>query len=313
MSRFAIGVDIGGTKIKCILMDAKGNVRRSETIKTEVEKGFLCIEEQILQIINKLRKGLNVEGVGVGIPGQVDATGERVLSAHNLNWQNIPLKERWEKYLSLKVGITNDVRAATLGEWYQGAGRGCDDFICLFLGTGVGGGIVSGGHLITGNTNGAGEIGHMIVHDHGPLCTCGNSGCLEAVAGGWAIKKRAEENESNQFLLEKCRERKENITGKLVTECALAGDPVSIKIMQEAYQAIEIAVISLVNVFNPLKIIIGGGLSLGMPYLCDDLKKTVTKRALKINRELVQIVPAKLKENAGAIGAAQFVWNLCST
>lgn len=308
MSPFAIGIDIGGTKIHCALVNLQGKIVKSETIKTEVTKGFLFIEKEILRTIDRLCEGLQIRGLGVGIPGQLDKEGEVVLSASNLEWENIPLKERWEKATSLKVCMTNDVRAATLGEWYYGEGAGCEDFICVFLGTGVGGGIVSGGHLITGGRNGAGEIGHMIVDDQGPLCTCGNRGCLEAFAGGWAIKKRAKENENNQFLLQKCRKTKENITGKIVTECALMGDSMSIKIIQEAYQALGIAMTGLVNVFNPLKIIIGGGLSLGMPDLCDYLKQIVKKRALKINQDQVQIVPAKLEKNAGVIGAAQLVF-----
>jgi glucokinase len=195
-AEWAIGVDLGGTKIDVAQVDNTGKVHARLRMSTDVKNGPGAVETQILHAVNDLC-GKNFTsapvGIGIGVAGQVEPDTGVVRFAPNLNWHNLPLLSNIQNALQLSGIATNDVRAATWGEWLYGAGRGCDDFVCLFVGTGIGGGIVSGGRILSGHNNTAGELGHLIVDINGPVCYCGNRGCLEAFAGGRALARRTRE------------------------------------------------------------------------------------------------------------------------
>jgi glucokinase len=194
MEKAAIGVDLGGTKVEVAYVDRAGRIRRRLQQPTDVQGGPERIMAQIAGMGHKLRQEeaeLIPVGVGVGVAGQITADTGVVRFSPNLNWQEVPLKDNLKAVLGLPVVVTNDVRAATWGEWLHGAGRAVEDLICLFIGTGIGGGVVSGGRVLSGASNTAGELGHITIDLHGPACTCGNRGCLEALAGGWAMARRA--------------------------------------------------------------------------------------------------------------------------
>lgn len=314
MKKWAIGIDIGGTKIEIGVVDESGEIIRSQQIFTAVSKGPLFIQNQLIDIIHSLSTDFSPVGIGIGIPGQMDPENEIILFAKNLNWVNEPLKNYLSKKLGLDVFITNDVKAATLGEWRYGAGIECDDFVCLFIGTGIGGGIVSGGKLLNGSTNTAGEFGHMITSPQGPLCSCGSWGCLEAQASGWALQKQAQEMVKydpfyGKILVQKCGGQIELITGKMVTEAAAAGDLLSKQLMKQAYHALSLACVNIVNILNPSKLIIGGGLSKGMPDLLPYLLNEIQKSALKPAQNKIQVIRSKLMNNAAIVGAAQLVFD----
>lgn len=308
---WTIGVDLGGTKIETALVDDKGQILERERHPTPVDLGPDEVQMQIVSMVSYLlnKAPSGVTAVGVGVAGQIEAGTGTVTFAPNLQWQNVPLQANLKKALDLPVVVINDVRAATWGEWLDGAGRGCDDLVCLFVGTGIGGGVVSGGRMLTGSSNTAGELGHMTVDLHGPPCTCGNRGCLEALAGGWAIARRArqavsEESTAGAKLLDLVGNHPESITAQLVIQAAQAGDSLAVDVLKEATQALIAGCVGLVNGFNPARLILGGGVIQGLPQLTEWIEQGVLLRALKAACIDLQVLPALLQNDAGVIGAA---------
>jgi Transcriptional regulator/sugar kinase len=188
-----IGVDVGGTKMTAALANRDGKIVKLLRIQTRREEGaeggFKAICEMVKSLLNEAQtQGLSVGKIGVGFGGPVDfERGTVYLSHHVPGWENFPLKAELERYFGVPVTVDNDANAGTLGEWMFGAGKGVNDLLYVNIGTGIGGGIVSGGKLVRGWRNLAGEIGHMTVKPDGPTCTCGRKGCLEALASGSAI------------------------------------------------------------------------------------------------------------------------------
>jgi glucokinase len=196
-----------------------------------------------------------------------------------------------------------------LGEWLYGAGRGYDDLVCVFVGTGIGGGIVSDGKVISGCGNAAGEVGHMTIDLRGPVCTCGKRGCWEALAGGWAIARRAQEamrsaSDPESLILELAGGKPENITAKTVSKALQVGDPLAREIVEDVVAALIAGAVNLVNIINPCRLIIGGGVIEGMPMLLERIQEGVQKYALRAVTEKLKIVPSVLGSDAGIVGAA---------
>lgn len=306
-----IGIDLGGTKIDIGVVDAAGKILRRELIKTS-KIGPEAVVDDIYEAVQKLiQKNEHLEAAGVGMAGQIDSKTGNVHFAPNLGWNHFPLGSDLAKKLQIPVKVTNDVRAAAWGEWLYGAGRGSKDLICLFIGTGIGAGIVSDGKMLIGNSNAAGEVGHMTIDLNGPLCSCGNRGCFEAFAGGWAIARRAKEIisydsvEGKKFLdLIGCEV--DQVTGRHVIEAYQQKSPLAKKVIEEVKEALIAGVANLVNAFNPEKIILGGGIITGAPFFIDVIREGVPKRALKATSENLQVVRAELKGDAGVIGAGAF-------
>lgn len=308
--KWAVGIDLGGTKINVAEIDSSGKIIEKQRLSTDVQGGPEAIINQIIDAVKKLEKIENSTpvGIGIGVPGQVDNVTGSVHFAPNLFWYNVPIRKELEKALNLPVVVTNDVRAATWGEWVHGAGKGCKDMICLFMGTGIGGGIVSGGHMLQGTSNSAGELGHMTIDLNGPSCTCGNWGCMEAFAAGWAIARQAEKAmianpEEGNFLEKLVEEKGEAINAKIVFEAYRKGDPLATKIVNNVIQAVIAGCIGIVNAFNPQKLIMGGGLLDGLPELTELVGQGIRERALSIASEPLQVVHSHLKNDAGVIGA----------
>jgi glucokinase len=240
--------------------------------------------------------------------GQIEKYNGIVRFAPNLGWRNVPLGAMLEEALVLPVEVTNDVRAATYGEWLYGAGQGVDDLICLFVGTGVGGGIVSGGKLLEGCDNSAGELGHLTIMTDGRQCHCRNRGCLEAYAGGWAIAERAQEAvridlKAGQSLITLAGSI-ERITAATVTEAYATGDPVAQRIVEETAHFLAAGVVGIVNAFNPCLLVLGGGVIQGSPMYLPMVERAVRINALEAALGGLRIVTAALGNKAGVIGAA---------
>lgn len=306
----AIGIDLGGTKLEVALVDSAGNVKIRERIATKVQEGASSIISDIVTLIKKIQSNSNEQilGIGLGTAGQVETITGKVHFSPNLNWVNVPLQAELAKALQLPVIVTNDVRAATWGEWLHGAGVGAEDLICLFIGTGIGGGIISGGHLLTGCSNSAGEVGHMTIELNGPPCTCGNWGCFEALASGWAIAKQAKHAvQQDPAMGKKMLELSggiDNLSAKIVFEAFQQEDPLAQKIMAKVEEALIAGVAGLVNALNPKKVILGGGIIQGRPEFVPAVREGIKKRALKAAYESVEIVQSKLFGDAGVVGAA---------
>ena len=313
MTKNRIGIDVGGTNVKIALVDDKGSILYSNSVPTRAEMGYEYTVNNIKQAIRDLMsetKVTGIEGIGFDFPGQIDYKNGIVRLAPNIpGWVNIPIAKIIEDEFKIPTRIDNDVHCAALGELNFGAGKGCENFICMTVGTGIGSGIVINGKLVRGASNAAGELGHIKLQMHeGPLCGCGDHGCLEAFASGPSIVAMAEEyilgGKSTKF-----RELASGgeITPFIVAEAAKQGDPVARRIFARIGEYIGFGLSSVVNLLNPEKIIIGGGVADAGDILLDPIKETIKKRAMVVAGSAFEIVPAKLGNTAGVIGASLLI------
>lgn len=313
----AIGIDIGGTKIDIALVNISGTIHQAKRIETNVKAGPGGIEQEILGIIQEMSANTHgtIQGIGIGVAGQIDDASGSVVFGPNLNWHNYPLKHNIQNAANLPVKVVNDVRAITWAEWLYGAAQGSDDFICMFVGTGIGGAIVRDGVMLKGCTNSCGELGHMTIDFHGPQCSCGNYGCLEAYAGGWAIAKQAQdimksEGNPNQILMQLAHQDINKINAKTVIEAYRRGDAVSVHILDRFKHALAAGCVSIVNAFNPSRLILGGGVLSGIPEFIPLIDSSIRLMALKTATRILEVVPAKLnKDEVGVLGAASIIFN----
>lgn len=309
MPRIALGVDLGGTKIEVAAVDDAGKVLHRRRVRTPAGDAQ-AVAAAIVQAVQGIRKELSDEpvGVGIGVAGQVERETGVVRFAPNLNWHDVPLGRLLEEALGLRVVVLNNVRAVALGEWMSGAGRNTDDMVCVFVGTGIGGGVVSAGHLLEGCGNAAGEIGHMVVAMDGPACHCGRSGCLEAMAGGWAIARdgqtAARQRPGEAVRLLEIAGSADAITAETVGQAYREGDPLAREIMDGVVHALAVGLGNLVNTFNPCRLILGGGVVDGVPELVARVREGITAEALGSARARLEVTTAKLGADAGVVGAA---------
>ncbi len=310
--KYKIGIDLGGTNVKIALVDVFGYIAYSNSVPTGAEMGYEYTISNIKQLVyTSLKETGNdlkdIESIGFGCPGQIDSEKGIVKLLPNIpGWIDVNLAEIMTNEFKLPTKIDNDVRVATLGEYTFGAGKGCKNLICITVGTGVGSGIIVDGKLVKGASMTAGEIGHMTLIDNGgPLCGCGNTGCLEALASGPAIVKMA-----NEYLMSgKSTKFKElagssPITPHIVYQAALQGDKVALRIFKTVGYWLGIALANLTNILNPEKIIVGGGVGQAGNLLIEPIREVIDNRALSLPAKAVEIVPAELGESAGVIGAS---------
>ncbi len=305
-----LGVDLGGTKVAVGLVDGDGAILASSVFPTRAAAGPDAV---IAGIVSCVKTSLgdarrDAAALGIGVAGQVDAATGTVHFAPNLNWHEVPLGAELEKRLGVPVVVTNDVRAATWGEWAHGAGQGVDDLVTLFVGTGVGGGIVSGGKMLVGCTNTAGELGHVTIVTGGRKCTCPNSGCLEAYVGGWAIAEQAREAVTNdpaagQRLVTLAGGVQE-ITARTVTQAYREDNSLARQLIDEVSRHLAAGIVGFVNAFNPCLFILGGGVLEGLPELASMVEGPVRAQALESAVRGLRIARAALGNQAGVIGAA---------
>ena len=298
---YFVGVDIGGTKIEIGLVDQYGKVVSSKRFPTDAASGPDIIINRLTKHLSDLIDSVKSE---VAIAGQVDSQRGVVISSPNLpGWQNIDLKTVLSKTFSLPVKVLNDVRAITLGEWKFGSGTGCADFLCIFIGTGIGGGVVSGNKLLEGASSTFAELGHMTIQSDGPVCTCGNRGCIEAFAGGWAIAKEAQRRvaaKQQATILSSY----DIVSAKEVISAYRDGDVVARQVIELATQAFKVACISFVHLYNPSVISLGGGILTGLPEIVSMVDEFIKQNAMRACVVNTKVVPAALLNSAGVIGAA---------
>ena len=305
-----LGVDLGGTKVEVSLIDTTGHILASHRYPTKRDKGPNGVIDDIIECVNNClgEASRSAQGLGIGMAGQIEKDTGIVRFAPNLDWHNVPLKAKLEEALAIPVIVTNDVRAATYGEWLYGEGQGIDDLVCLFVGTGVGGSIVSGGKLLEGNNNTAGELGHMTIMTQGRQCHCRNRGCLEAYTGGWAIAERAQEAVRSDLKtghkLITLAGAIEHISAATVSEAYTNGDPLAQQIVKDTAEYLAAGLVGIVNAFNPCLIILGGGVIHGLPEYASMANRLVCNGALEAALVDLRIVTAALGNKAGVIGAA---------
>lgn len=304
-----IGVDLGGTKIATAVITEDGRVLASHRHPTETDASAQRVIAAIANCIETCLGDVakSAGAVGIGVAGQVTPAGV-LESAPNLPWGRLPLRSKIEQAVALPTIVVNDVRAATFGEWKFGAGRGESDVVCLFIGTGVGGGIVADGHLRNGATNTAGELGHITIQLDGRKCHCPNSGCLEAYVSGWAIGERAREIAATRPVaaarLLTIAGKPSAIRAETVTEAYRAGDALAQQILEKTVEYLAAGVVSIVNSFNPSVVILGGGVIEGLPSLIPPTEALVRQQALEVAVRDLRIVRAGLGPEAGVMGAA---------
>ena len=309
-----IGIDVGGTNVKIALVD-DGKIIYSNSVPTYAQMGYEYTVNNIKQAIRDLMKetettAADIKGIGFDFPGQVDyKTGVVKLAPNIPGWVNVPIAQMIEEAFHIPTRIDNDVRCAALGEMNFGAGKGCQNFVCITVGTGIGSGLVVNGQLVRGAANAAGEIGHLKLQmKDGPICGCGDTGCLEAFASGPSIVAMAQDylksGKSTKF-----REMAGDgeITPYIVAKAAEAGDPVAKRIFTIIGEYVGMGLVSVINLLNPEKVIIGGGVAEAGDLLLEPIRKTVMERAMVVARESVEIVPAELGNSAGVIGASMLV------
>jgi glucokinase len=298
MSKGVLGVDVGGTKMTAALATMDGQIvrlLRQQTKREEGAKGgFSAICIMVSELLSEAtQRGWQVMRIGIGFGGPVDfERGVVYLSHHVPGWENFPLKEKLERCFGIPTVVDNDANAGTLGEWRFGAGRGVNDLLYVNIGTGIGGGIISGGQLVRGWRNLAGEIGHMTVKPDGPLCPCGRKGCLEALASGNAIGREGSERIGQPLTSEK------------VFMLAERGNPIAQRVIDEAVDALAFAIGAAANLFNPKRVILGGGVAEAPEaLLLQPLRERLHRYLLPQVAEGLEVIRAQLGYDAGIFGA----------
>ncbi|UCZ52800.1 ROK family protein [Bacillus shivajii] len=300
--RYVIGVDIGGTKTAIGIVGREGEVKTKKLIPTDQSIPPLTMVKRIVENIKELleENALSKEeviGVGIGAPGPLDAKNGQMACPPNLpNWVNVPVVKEVSTALQLPVVLENDASAAALAEKWLGAGQGTDNFIYITVSTGIGAGIVADGKLFTGTYGNAGEIGHMVVDPSYGICHCGQKGCFEFIASGTAISRLGSE-----------------AVGKTLSTkdvFALYNDrhPEITEIVDDVFVRIGMGCVSLINIFEPEKIIIGGGVSNVGDPLINAVGDYVSKRALSPGGRKTEIVRSGFHGDTGLIGAAALIF-----
>ena len=293
-----IGVDIGGTNIRIGLMDAKANLKKVVNIPTQKEKGVKDVLRRLflsLDVIIKNNK-VKIKGIGIGCPGPLDDKKGIIISPPNLvDWHGLKLKKIVEAKYKCKVAIENDANCAAMGEFIQGAGKPYNDTVLLTLGTGVGSGVIIDKKLLRGRGFAA-ELGHVSLNPKGPKCGCGKKGCLEAYSSATAMVKNAKKTIKNK-----------EITAKYLFSEAKKGNKKAKLIVDEAIFYLTVAIGNCANAFNPDAIILSGGIVKSGSYLFTNIKKQLKEQALAVTLKDLKILPAKLGQDAGIIGAGWLV------
>lgn len=305
----AIGLDIGGTKIAAGLVDAHGTILQRAHARTPGTSPAL-VEQAVLDLVERLRHHAPGAPVGVGAAGWMNPETGTVLFSPHLAWRNEPLRDRLSALLGGTVRVANDADAAGWAEYRFGAGQGEPNLVCLTLGTGIGGSLVSEGRLRRGRYGLAGEFGHQIIVPDGHLCACGNRGCWEQYASGNAVGRDARElaranSPTAQTLLDAAGGDAGAVTGALVTELAAAGDPASREIVGTAGRWLGIGLANLAAALDPGTFVIGGGLGAASALLLDEAEAAYRRHLPgRGYRPFARVRRAGLGADAGLIGAA---------
>ena len=310
MGKYAFGVDVGGTTVKLGLFDEDGRVLDKWEIPTVKENDGESILPDVAESLQAKMKerGLgeaDLAGIGIGVPGAVDGSGMLVGGAVNLGWKPFHISKALNAYINVPVKAANDANAAAFGELWQGGGKGCRSMVTVTLGTGVGGGIIVDGRILTGAKGAAGEIGHIHIDDEETeVCSCGSRGCLEQYGSATGVvrlaKRRLAEDQKPSVL------REGELSAKAVFDAVKAGDDVAQEIAERFGAYLGKGLAAVANVVNPEKFVIGGGVSKAGEVLFDFIKPAFRKYAFPPCRE-TEFALATLGNDAGIYGAAGLI------
>lgn len=315
---YVVGIDLGGTNTAFGIVDEKGNVVASNSIKTkehpDLDEYMTALSSAIKALIEESKVGFdNVNGIGIGAPNGNYYTGN-IEHAANLPWKGIvPFAKLLSEKSGLPVSLTNDANAAAIGEATYGVAKGMKDFIMITLGTGVGSGIYCNGKLLYGSDGNAGELGHVIVRHNGRPCGCGNNGCLECYTSATGIVRTAHEfldmDRETPTLLRNYKS--EEITGKIITDCAREGDKMSLNIFNYTGTVLGEALADFVKFSSPEAIVLFGGLSQAGDLIHVPAKKAMEANLMPIFKGKVKLLQSSLiGANAAILGASALAWEL---
>ncbi|HET9177717.1 MAG TPA: ROK family protein [Terriglobia bacterium] len=309
-----VGVDLGGTSLRALVADDKYQTLGLKKVRTIATGGPARLIHRIAALVESTLKeaGISrsrVRAVSVGAPGPIDRSRGLVEEAPNLGWRRVPLRSELRQMLRVPVFVENDVNVGLVGEHALGAGRGAKNVVGIFVGTGIGGALILDGKLYEGSRGGAGEIGHTVLMVDGPLCGCGRRGCAEALASRTAMERdvraaiKAGRKSSVLKIMKK--KHKERMTSSIIVAALKKNDPVMNEVLHRAQFHLGILASNAVNLLDPECVVIGGGIAerLKGTYV-DPIRETAYEYFLRAaDRDRVRIVPGKLGDNAGALGA----------
>ena len=309
-----VGVDMGATSVKALVVDGRNRVLAVEKIPTNRAQRARALIAEIAAMVGRAmrksgRKRSALRAVSIGAPGAIDPKRGMVHEAPNLGWKDVPLGRELRNLLRVPVVVDNDVNVGVVGEHALGAGARVDEMMGIFVGTGIGGGIISRGRLFGGSSGSAGEVGHTVLLADGPLCGCGRRGCAEALASRTAMERdvrAAIQTGRTSVIPEIMRKRhKDRMTSSVIHAALKAKDPLMREVMERAQYYLGILVGNVVNLLDPARVVIGGGLAerMGEEFVTP-IRNTAHEYFLhQADVDRVKIVPGTLGDNAGALGA----------
>lgn len=315
-TEYIIGVDLGGTKILAGIFTPTLKCLGKVKLSTKAERGPEAVLDRVARCVRDAIDECDLDlkqcqGIGIGAPGAVDFDAGRIIFAPNLGWKDTPVKKELEKRLEVPVFLENDCNVCTLGVHEKEFGGKPRHMIGIFVGTGIGGGIILDGKLYSGANHTAGEIGHMVLQVDGPKCGCGNKGCLEALASRTGIFNRilaAVKDGQKTTLTEMLGDKLDNLKSGDLRKAIRRGDKFVERVVEDASEYIGIALGNLINLFNPELIVLGGGV---IDALEDEMLSVITEvahdYAFTGSDKDLDIVPSKLGDDAGITGAAVLV------
>jgi len=305
---YIVGVDIGGTKVACVLADVEGNILARQWQWTRSAEGWQAVVAQLFEMTEAVLQGveyLQVRGIGISCGGPLDSQQGIVYSPPNLpGWDAVPIKHLFEERFHLPTRLENDANATALAEHRFGAGQGTRNMVFMTWGTGIGGGLILEGRLYRGTNDLAGEIGHTTVLLDGPRCGCGKRGCLESLASGPAIARRARElvTESSESPLWQ-KASPDEVTAQHVVEAAMEGDTFARFVLAEAGTYMGIGIANVAQVLNPQRVVLGTIAVKAGDLVLEPLRRALQLHAWSRVREVLQVVPAELGDRAQDLAA----------
>ncbi|WP_165445362.1 ROK family protein [Bacilliculturomica massiliensis] len=311
-----VGFDVGGTNIKVGVVNEKNQIVAQRRQPFPTGRSYQKVAAIMAEMTESMAEELSVPAasfgsVGIAIPGDLDAAGETIINAHNLHFHNIPMKREMEKHFPrTPVFLGNDANVAALAELHAGVFQGCRTAVLLTLGTGVGGGLILNGRMFNGGMEHGVELGHMILVHGGDRCSCGKKGCVEAYcAGTWLVRqgRKAIVEYPLSLIYKAARGSMERVSAKLVIDCAKKGDAVAQDIFDDYVEHLSSAITSIASLLDPEVIALGGGVSLAGDFLFRPLRRQVEEKSFFHFAH--KVMPAKLGNEAGIIGAANLIRN----
>ena len=313
MTDLLLGIDLGGTLVRTALVSRDKNILGLDSRPTRADDGLDAVLDVMTDAAESVladagRSTSDILAAGIGAPGPMNQRSGVVFSPPNLpGWKDVPLADLMSGRLGVPCFVDNDANLACYGEYWLGAGQGCESMCLLTLGTGVGGGIVVFGKLLRGIDGTAAEIGHMIVDRDGRQCGCGARGCLEAYGSVTGLVQTAVEGMEGgktSSLTDLCDGNLERLTGKMISDAANRGDAFARSVLEETGAWLGVGVASLINLFNPERIILAGGMIEAGDILLDAIRERATSDAFDVPARRAQIITATLGQDAGVLGAA---------